>query len=658
MACFVFAAVLIGRISIEEGLERAMPFGAALAIVVGIAANRFVEYQGSWVDHIGWLINWSLIGIIWWCAHKLTWDCTVIDESEDASGEGLMQIVGLEKPASADTAEAPTANPIEVEGTTSRQVPTGWWQRYVEHQRRPHAPGVWVVYFSLAALPLFGIGQWFIPVASTGARRYVFWLLCVYVASGLGLLLTTSFLGLRRYLRQRRVEMPAVMSNLWLATGATIIAALLIVATLLPRPSAEYAISELPFSVGSPSGATSSRFAPNSSDAPDDGRAGQGQAAKPEDESGQDDRGEAAQSGPQAEREVKAASPSSREAKQASDQAQSAGNKSSEGDQQSGGNSSDSKQSPGRKSKSSSGDEQGQGEQRQGQDSGGQRAKPQSAKKARDQRIERMMKELAARQKPSQTPPSDEQAAEEPPANEQASEKQANDEQPDAEQPDQERSSEEQPVAQSEETPAEEAAPAETEVAKQQEEPAEKPTATSAPKMPAPPPPSLPTPPLGFAAELLKWAFYAAFALAVVYFVWRYWSDILAAIRDFWVNLFGGKKAVKVSSEAPAVIRVPPAPFSTFADRLRRAWQGATRSMSWCNIRSRRSKPGRASMAANARRIKRPTSWRATWPNSMRRWRRTRAIWRSCIREPHSRKESCLTQPANNWRMPGRRCAA
>ena len=46
MACFVFAAVLIGRISIEEGFERAAPFGAALAIVVGIAANRVHGFPG------------------------------------------------------------------------------------------------------------------------------------------------------------------------------------------------------------------------------------------------------------------------------------------------------------------------------------------------------------------------------------------------------------------------------------------------------------------------------------------------------------------------------------------------------------------------------------------------------------------------------------
>jgi hypothetical protein len=246
MACFVFGAVLTSRISIEEGFERAAPFGIALAIAVGVACNRFMEFHGSWIDSFSWLINWGLIALIWWCAHQLTWDCTVIDDSQDSSGEGLLQTAGLERPAGAEQ------QPREIEGTTSRTVPSGWWQRYVEHQRRPHAPGVWVVYFSLAALPLFGIGQWFIPATDVVGRRYAFWLLCVYVGSGLGLLLSTSFLGLRRYLRQRRIEMPTLMANLWLGIGGVLILLLLVFAALLPRPSAEYAISQLPISLGSP----------------------------------------------------------------------------------------------------------------------------------------------------------------------------------------------------------------------------------------------------------------------------------------------------------------------------------------------------------------------------------------------------------------------
>ena len=125
-----------------------------------------------------------------------------------------------------------------------------WWQRFLDRRRRPHSPGVWVVYFSLAALPLFGVGQTLIPAENATSRRYAFVLLCVYVASAMGLLLTTSFLGLRRYLRQRRLEMPLSMAGTWLATGAILILCLIAITALLPRPNAEYQISELP-SIGS-----------------------------------------------------------------------------------------------------------------------------------------------------------------------------------------------------------------------------------------------------------------------------------------------------------------------------------------------------------------------------------------------------------------------
>ncbi len=150
------------------------------------------------------------------------------------------------------TVKIGTVSDKPVETTSRKRKPAGWWDRFVQRRRRPHAPGVWIVYFSLAALPLFGIGQMFLPAGSLSARQYAFGLLCIYTASGLGLLLATSFLGLRRYLRQRRQEMPAAMVNLWLVIGGVLIGGVMLAALLLPRPNAEYAVSELPFRFGSP----------------------------------------------------------------------------------------------------------------------------------------------------------------------------------------------------------------------------------------------------------------------------------------------------------------------------------------------------------------------------------------------------------------------
>jgi hypothetical protein len=300
LTMFVFAAVLICRISIEEGWERALPFGVILALAICAAMHRFVVYKDPRLAPIGWLINYSIIAITWWFAYKLTWDCTLIDESQDASGEGLLQTAGLDDSDRGVVTGSVDKKQIHPVGTATDSIlpperDSGdgktWWQRFVERRRRPHAPGLWVVYFSLAALPLFGLGQAFIPLSKTGSRRYAFTLLCVYVAAALGLLLTTSFLGLRRYLRQRRLEMPLPMVGTWLVTGAALIGGVLLLTALLPRPNAEYEISQLPFA-GSEDH-DSSRFAVGKEGVRDDkAESGSGKSDKPDDKDSKSDQGE------------------------------------------------------------------------------------------------------------------------------------------------------------------------------------------------------------------------------------------------------------------------------------------------------------------------------------------------------------------------------
>ena len=143
-----------------------------------------------------------------------------------------------------------------------------------------------MIYFSLAALPLFGIGQRFIPAENLEARRYAFKLLCIYTASGLGLLMTTSFLGLRRYLRQRRLEMPLEMASVWLTVGSLMIAALLFVCWLLPRPNAEYSITQVPFQVSSPSDLQASRHGWGNEGAEDEPQQAQSAAAANKEQEG------------------------------------------------------------------------------------------------------------------------------------------------------------------------------------------------------------------------------------------------------------------------------------------------------------------------------------------------------------------------------------
>jgi hypothetical protein len=215
MFWFVLAIVLVSRIGIEQGTGHAMVYGLGLAAAVWLYMMRLFP---------AFILDLALLAIVWWCANKLVWDCTLINENEDASGNGLLQ----------SAADGSFSVPVEKSREEGSNQKTG-------HQKQsaaPHPPGLWVVYFSLAALPLFGIGQVLLPGGDSAARHAGFVFLFIYLAAAFGLLLVTSFLGLRRYLRQRQIQMPAAIAFGWVRFGAGVMAFILVAAMLFPRPGA------------------------------------------------------------------------------------------------------------------------------------------------------------------------------------------------------------------------------------------------------------------------------------------------------------------------------------------------------------------------------------------------------------------------------------
>jgi hypothetical protein len=221
------ATVGIARISIEEGKDKAVLYAIPLALVTFIAFSIFSPADGP-LFYLAPFVRIGIIAITWWSAHKLTWDSTVIFDHEDSSGQGLLQKVGL---------DTDTRDPSDRKSKDAATINGGsWFERWQVNRKKPHTPGVWVVYYSLAAMPLFGLGQTFIQVGHQELRTFCFQLGCIYVGSGLGLLMTTSFLGLRRYLRHRDIEMPPAMANMWLTVGSIVIGILMVGALILPRP--------------------------------------------------------------------------------------------------------------------------------------------------------------------------------------------------------------------------------------------------------------------------------------------------------------------------------------------------------------------------------------------------------------------------------------
>ena len=80
----------------------------------------------------------------------------LIDDELGTAGEGVLQAAGLE--GEKETAQAEGARD-EAAGKAWEQ--RSWVERYTDYraeQKAKRTPGVWVIYFSLAALPIFGLG--------------------------------------------------------------------------------------------------------------------------------------------------------------------------------------------------------------------------------------------------------------------------------------------------------------------------------------------------------------------------------------------------------------------------------------------------------------------------------------------------------------------
>ena len=221
VGCFVVATVGIARISMELGKARAILYGSLLAFEVFYVINE--------IDPGASTVILLIIVVTWFGIHKLTWNCTLIDEQEEDVGRGLLE---PETPEEARNEDDPTS-----------RKPSLWrrwlswsylWGLITEPEGRKHPPGAWIIYFAIIAVPIFTLAQWMIPPEEQeAATKYV----TVYLLSAMGLLLATSLLGLRRYLRRRRAVMYKTMAVSWLTLGGILIVVCMSVAMILPRPT-------------------------------------------------------------------------------------------------------------------------------------------------------------------------------------------------------------------------------------------------------------------------------------------------------------------------------------------------------------------------------------------------------------------------------------
>lgn len=242
LLCFTMGAVAVARLAIERDRSYSLGYAAALGLVTFIVMLRFVDSP---------IFCAFILVVICYLADVIVRDCTLIDDSVDSSGQGLI-----------DSGTLFVRKQIEASSTSDDALGKQTQSRPPQQKRRrkaAHQPGRTVMYFAMGALPLFGLGQFFLRNdADTWARAQS--MLAIYLFASLSLLVTTSFLGLRRYLRQRDTEMPADVTVAWLAGGLALIAAVLIIAYLAPLPGKAIASIGVPEFLDSPAGNLASRF--------------------------------------------------------------------------------------------------------------------------------------------------------------------------------------------------------------------------------------------------------------------------------------------------------------------------------------------------------------------------------------------------------------
>ncbi|ELP30969.1 DUF4129 domain-containing protein [Rhodopirellula baltica] len=233
MLMYSMGATAVARITIENDRQ----YSSLYAIALGIATVYvLVAYVGDPIFSIG------IVWIVGYLADKIVHDCTIVDDSIDSSGQGLVDS-GLSflklRRQQHQTALSPSTSEADDADASSKS------KRPHKNPAAGHQPGRTVLWLALGALPLFGLGQFFLG-GDSKSWNLARILLTLYLFSALSLLVVTSFLNLRRYLRQRQTEMPLDATIAWLAGGIVIIGLILMIAYIAPLPGKAVASMKAP----------------------------------------------------------------------------------------------------------------------------------------------------------------------------------------------------------------------------------------------------------------------------------------------------------------------------------------------------------------------------------------------------------------------------
>ncbi|MSR32785.1 MAG: hypothetical protein EXR99_14915 [Gemmataceae bacterium] len=237
----VFGTVLICRMSlIGEFGGNVGRYGFFMAIAGFLVASVVMENMGI---NLGTFQKGFVLVVLagaGWLSYKITWDCTDLGVRKE-DDDGLLLAAGMKKDLNPGKKrdESSWGFKPQLEMEYNQKAEEVLEELKKEKPKKPQGGrgrGTWVLYFFVASLPIFGLGYSIVPNADPSVQRASYLYLSIYMASAMGLLMSTSFLSVRKDLRRRGLDMPVATSMFWLVAGAGLVLGSLLLAGVLPQP--------------------------------------------------------------------------------------------------------------------------------------------------------------------------------------------------------------------------------------------------------------------------------------------------------------------------------------------------------------------------------------------------------------------------------------
>lgn len=235
---FAGGVVFLQRLMATQGGEHAEVYKWALILTMALfTISHSMSYRLPIHPMLVILANGIIFAVLYWVGMKITSACAV-DSDDKSAVASEIGVFSRARRLRTDHDTLPQDAPRNKRATAGRAgrklaeqpvLPT--WQEKLA----PQHPGRILFYFSIFAIPAFGLGGLLLD-PSHGGISLLGMNLFLYLFCALSLLFLSSFGQLSAYFEQREVALPEVIGVTWLSLGFVCVILVILMAFLFPQP--------------------------------------------------------------------------------------------------------------------------------------------------------------------------------------------------------------------------------------------------------------------------------------------------------------------------------------------------------------------------------------------------------------------------------------